>query len=50
MLTPIRLQQIWDALDSVPDPEIPVVSIRELGILRDVREDDGGLEIIITPT
>ena len=45
-----RLQQVWDALDSVPDPEIPVVSIRELGILRDVREDDGGLEIIITPT
>ena len=50
MLTPIRLQQVWDALASVPDPEIPVVSIRELGILRDVREDDGGLEIIITPT
>lgn len=45
-----RIQQVWDALDAVPDPEIPVVSIRELGILRDVREDDAGLEIIITPT
>lgn len=45
-----RVQQVWDALDAVPDPEIPVVSIRELGILRDVREDDEGLEIIITPT
>ncbi|MDP3171604.1 MAG: 1,2-phenylacetyl-CoA epoxidase subunit PaaD [Polaromonas sp.] len=45
-----RVQQVWDALDAVPDPEIPVVSIRELGILRDVREDDAGLEIIITPT
>ena len=50
MLTPIRLQQVWDVLDSVPDPEIPVVSIHELGILRDVREDDEGLEIVITPT
>lgn len=45
-----RVQQVWDALDAVPDPEIPVVSIRELGILRDVREDDNGLEIVITPT
>lgn len=48
--TASRLQQVWDALDAVPDPEIPVVSIRELGILRDVREDDRGLEIVITPT
>ncbi|WP_082709987.1 1,2-phenylacetyl-CoA epoxidase subunit PaaD [Burkholderia sp. TSV86] len=39
------------ALESVPDPEIPVVSIRELGILRDVRRAlDGALEIVITPT
>jgi ring-1,2-phenylacetyl-CoA epoxidase subunit PaaD len=45
-----RVQQVWDALDAVPDPEIPVVSIRELGILRDVREDDAGLEVVITPT
>jgi ring-1,2-phenylacetyl-CoA epoxidase subunit PaaD len=45
-----RVQQVWDALDAVPDPEIPVVSIRELGILRDVREDDQGLEVVITPT
>ena len=44
------LQPIWDALEAVPDPEIPVVSIRELGILRDVRQTDSGIEIIITPT
>lgn len=44
------LQQVWDALDAVPDPEIPVVSIRELGILRDVRHTSDGIEIIITPT
>jgi len=41
----------WTVLEAVPDPEIPVVSIRELGILRDVRRAaDGALEVVITPT
>ncbi len=45
------LAQAWSVLESVPDPEIPVVSIRELGILRDVRKAaDGALEVVITPT
>jgi ring-1,2-phenylacetyl-CoA epoxidase subunit PaaD len=43
-------QRAWDVLEAVPDPEIPVVSIRELGILREVNEVDGALEIVITPT
>jgi ring-1,2-phenylacetyl-CoA epoxidase subunit PaaD len=43
--------QAWAVLEAVPDPEIPVVSIRELGILRDVRRaTDGVLEVVITPT
>jgi ring-1,2-phenylacetyl-CoA epoxidase subunit PaaD len=46
-----RLERIWQLLEQVPDPEIPVVSIRELGILRDVRSTtDGHIEIVITPT
>lgn len=45
------LAQAWAVLESVPDPEIPVVSIRELGILRAVeRAQDGVLEVVITPT
>jgi ring-1,2-phenylacetyl-CoA epoxidase subunit PaaD len=44
------LAQIEDILSSVPDPEIPVVSIRELGILRDVRRTPNGIEVVITPT
>nr|WP_118182008.1 1,2-phenylacetyl-CoA epoxidase subunit PaaD [Paraburkholderia phosphatilytica] len=41
----------WQVLEAVPDPEIPVVSIRELGILRDVRRaGDDVLEVVITPT
>ena len=37
-------------LEAIPDPEIPVVSIRELGILREINERDGELEVVITPT
>jgi ring-1,2-phenylacetyl-CoA epoxidase subunit PaaD len=45
------LERAWSVLESVPDPEIPVVSIRELGILRGVaRTEDGVLEVVITPT
>jgi ring-1,2-phenylacetyl-CoA epoxidase subunit PaaD len=45
------LARAWAVLEAVPDPEIPVVSIRELGILRDVRRaTDGTLEVVITPT
>jgi ring-1,2-phenylacetyl-CoA epoxidase subunit PaaD len=45
------LERAWSVLETVPDPEIPVVSIRELGILRNVqRGADGALEVVITPT
>ena len=49
------LAHVWQLLDSLTDPEIPVVTLRELGILRDVRTSqaqDGTeqLEVIITPT
>ncbi len=40
----------WDLLDALTDPEIPVVTLRELGILRDVRMSASGLEVVITPT
>lgn len=41
---------IWVLLESVFDPEIPVVSLREMGVLRAVRQGDHGLEVVITPT
>lgn len=40
----------WRVLDTVTDPEIPVVSLRELGVLRDIRQDDDGIAVVITPT
>ena len=46
-----HVEAAWAVLDELSDPEIPVVSLRELGILRDVRPAaDGGLEVVITPT
>lgn len=35
---------------SVPDPELPMLTIADLGILRDVRERDGAVTVTITPT
>lgn len=40
----------WAALEDLADPEIPVISLRDLGILRDIRLGADGLEVIITPT
>lgn len=42
--------QIWDWLDAVPDPEIPVISLVDLGIIRDVAWNDDTLEVTVTPT
>jgi len=41
---------VWALLESVTDPEIPVVSLREMGVLRAVRDIPEGLEVVITPT
>ncbi len=43
-------EQIWEWLASVPDPEIPVISVVDLGIVRNVAWDDDMLCIDITPT
>ncbi len=43
-------REIRDLLDRVPDPEIPVISVVDLGIVRDVRWRDRTCEITLTPT
>lgn len=41
----------WEVLRRVPDPEIPVISVTDLGIVRDVMIDaDDGVEVVVTPT
>lgn len=43
--------QVWEWLEQVPDPEIPVISVVELGIVRDIAFDDDGVCVVtITPT
>ena len=43
--------QILALLDNVFDPEVPVLTIRDLGIVRDIKiEDDNSVEVVITPT
>ena len=41
---------LWDALDSVCDPEIPVLSLWDLGVLRDVRREAACVTVELTPT
>ncbi|MTI09869.1 1,2-phenylacetyl-CoA epoxidase subunit PaaD [Curvivirga aplysinae] len=41
---------IWDWLNKVPDPEVPVVSVVDLGIVRDVVWQDDELKVVVTPT
>ncbi len=48
--TPTR-ENILAVLDTVMDPEVPVLSVRELGIIRDVEVDDAGaVTVTVTPT
>jgi ring-1,2-phenylacetyl-CoA epoxidase subunit PaaD len=42
--------EIWELLEEVKDPEVPVLSVIDLGIVRDVKSNGDEIEIIITPT
>jgi ring-1,2-phenylacetyl-CoA epoxidase subunit PaaD len=41
---------VWEALAAIPDPEIPVISLVDLGVIKDVTVDDGLVQIEFTPT
>lgn len=43
-------KKIFEILDSVSDPEIPVLSIMEMGVVRSAKVENGVVEVIITPT
>ena len=46
----MTVDDVWAALDEVPDPEIPVVSLVDLGVVRDVAVSDGRVRVDFTPT
>ncbi|SPF81318.1 1,2-phenylacetyl-CoA epoxidase subunit PaaD [Pseudoprimorskyibacter insulae] len=45
-----EVAQIWAWLDTVPDPEIPVISLVDLGIIRDVAYEGETCVVTVTPT
>lgn len=42
--------EIWDVLRTVTDPEIPVLTVVDMGIVRDVIQTPESIEVSITPT
>jgi ring-1,2-phenylacetyl-CoA epoxidase subunit PaaD len=46
----LRSEQAWAVLETVPDPEVPVLSLRDLGIVRDVLDEGETMEVVLTPT
>jgi ring-1,2-phenylacetyl-CoA epoxidase subunit PaaD len=46
----VTAAQVWDALESIPDPEIPVISLVDLGVIRSVDVEDGRVRVELTPT
>ena len=46
----VTTEQVWDALAEIPDPEIPVISLVDLGVIRDVDVVNGGVRVEFTPT
>ena len=49
-MTSMGLARAWEVLQNVPDPEIPVVSVCDLGIVRDLQAEGAGLHVVLTPT
>ncbi|WP_375229370.1 1,2-phenylacetyl-CoA epoxidase subunit PaaD [Roseobacter sp. S98] len=43
-------ETVWEWLSAVPDPEIPVISLVDLGVIRDISWKDEMLEVTVTPT
>lgn len=49
-IPPPELKHIREILETVVDPEVPVLTITDLGVLRDVRISGNEIEVVITPT
>ena len=43
-------EAVWEALARIPDPEIPVISLVDLGVVTDVEVADGTVRVELTPT
>lgn len=45
-----EIQEIYNVLDTVLDPEVPVLTVVDLGIIRNVRKENGTIQVDICPT
>ena len=45
-----RVERAWAVLGSVADPEVPALSVVDLGLVREVAEQGEGLAVVVTPT
>jgi len=46
----VTADEVWEALADIPDPEIPVISLVDLGVVKDVAVDNGTVRVDFTPT
>ena len=46
----VTAEAVWDALAEIPDPEIPVISLVDLGVVKNVTVEGGHVRIAFTPT
>jgi ring-1,2-phenylacetyl-CoA epoxidase subunit PaaD len=46
----VTADEVWEALAEIADPEIPVISLVDLGVVKDVRVEDGKVHVDFTPT
>ena|SRR5438067_11468583 len=46
----VTAAEVWDALAEIPDPELPVISLVDLGVVKDVRVEDETVHVEFTPT
>jgi ring-1,2-phenylacetyl-CoA epoxidase subunit PaaD len=46
----VTADQVWEALADIPDPEIPVISLVDLGVIRDVGVENDTVRVDFTPT
>ena len=50
MITATQREEVYKILEGVADPEVPVLNILDLGVVRDVSLEDEQLQVVITPT
>ncbi len=46
----VTVEEVWEALAEIPDPEIPVISLVDLGVVKGVEVEDSTVRVDFTPT